>query len=997
MLYPEHDSSSVISTIPKSPIIHGVSIQTMSQTNSSKIGIYYQNVRGLRSKHREFFCSSSSCEWEIIALSETWLNASHKSAEYFDSTFSIFRKDRYETGSSLSLGGGVLLAIHSKLASTDVQLPNTENLECICAKIDTTRKSSVYIYVAYIPPKSINLIYEKHLAAIGSIPSKPNDNVFILGDFNIQSKWILDETDSNVLVPFDIKPNYVADFLQNLSMVGLHQVNHVRNHQQNLLDLVFTNDVIDLDVTQPLPLSKIDDYHPPLLISIEWLTSTCDGNNQKPQLCFKRTDFYGLNNYLDLIDFHALFADKTLDGQIEALYDVLLLGINMFVPKTVIHSNSKCPWSNRKLRQLKNRRNKESKRFKLTGDRIPYDEAYTEFETLNSELYNGYIDNMKSRLKSDPTSFWRYVNSKRDNDGKPKFLFYADKSSHNENEQAELFAEFFKSNYGPLSTEHPVHDSISSAFNPFELFTLTEQCIFEGMMQINTKKGVGPDGIHPLILRNCSAILCRPLAVIFNTSLTQGIFPARWKRSSVSPIHKKGSRSNIENYRCIAKLPTIAKFFEHLVNMELTKMVEKDIVHNQHGFMKRKSTNTNLMEFVNFCHKAMLNGSQVDVLYTDFSKAFDRVNHSILREKLNMFDVPLNLQNWISSYVSQRHQFVRFGTSESNDFEVSSGVPQGSHIGPTLFLLFINDIVKELGDEVFVSLFADDLKIAGIINKPTDSTKIQNAINRLEKWCETNCLHLNLDKCAVLSLMTRRTCIPVSYNYGDHLFKQVTEFKDLGVLMDSKINFAKHIDTITSKAATALGFIKRFCYDFRDIPTLKALYYSLVQSQLEYCSTVWYPVHNIHINKIESVQKQFTMFALNEYPNESNNYRIDSYSDRLKKLDMHSLHRRRINSAMYFMYDLLNASNFCSNLKNEIVLNPTNRNLRRTEFIKLSDRRMELSLLLPLNRFCRLCNKVPEMFTIDNKKQLKTCLLRFNAENLESTNFINSNTIFSHF
>lgn len=293
--------------------------------------------------------------------------------------------------------------------------------------------------------------------------------------------------------------------------------------------------------------------------------------------------------------------------------------------------------------------------------------------------------------------------------------------------------------------------------------------------------------------------------------------------------------------------------------------------------------------------------------------------------------------------------------------------------------------MDELGEDVFISLFADDLKIAGAINQPADSIKIQMAINRLEKWCITNCLHLNLDKCAVLSLTSRRSTSPISYHYGNYTFAHVTEFKDLGVLMDSKINFSKHIDTITSKAATALGFVKRFTYDFKDIPTLKALYYSLVQSQLEYCSTVWYPVHDVHINKIESVQKQFTMFALNEYPNASNNYRISSYRDRLKTLNMHSLNRRRINSALYFMYDLVISSNFCSNLKNEITLNPVNRNLRRTEFIKLSDRRMELSLLLPINKFCRLCNKIPEIFTIDSKKKLKKCLLNFDAENLVYT------------
>lgn len=886
------------------------------------------------------------------------------------------------------------MAIQGKFSSHDIQLPNTDDIECICARIDITSKSSVYIYVAYIPPKSSNYIYNRHMFAMESIPTRENDTIFILGDFNIQSKWIPDDSTSNILVPFDAKPSYVAEFLQNLSMVGLHQVNSIRNYQGNLLDLVFTNDTFTLDVTRPMPLSRIDEYHPPLLLSTEWHRTNGDKKQLYRQFCFKRTDFVGLNNYFDQIQFEELFANKTLDESIDAFYNVLQSGIDLFVPKTVIRTPSKCPWSNKRLRQLKNKRNKESKRFKSTGEMIPYDEAYAAFESLNCALYNEYVNNIKSKLKADPSSFWRYVNSKRDNNGSPKLLFYGNKSSSYENEQAELFAEFFKTNY-TSSMGRPTLDLDETTLNTYNNFILTEHCVFDGLMKINTKKGVGPDGIHPLILRNCSALLFRPLTSIFNASLSQGIFPDKWKRFSVSPIHKKGSRSNIENYRCIAKLPTIAKFFEHLVNVELMKMVEKDIVPNQHGFMKRKSTNTNLMEFVTFCQKALLNGSQIDVLYTDYSKAFDRVDHSILKEKLSTFNIPTNLQKWINSYINQRHQFVRYGASESNDFMVSSGVPQGSHIGPTLFLIFINDITMELGNEVFVSLFADDLKIAGVVNQSTDSIKVQNAIDRLEIWCNNNCLHLNLDKCAVLSIGNRRKISPALYHFGTHMFKQVEEFKDLGVLMDSKITFSKHIATITAKASTALGFLKRFCYDFKDISTLKALYYSLVQSQLEYCSTVWYPVHDIHINKIESVQKQFTMFALNEYPNASNNYRISSYRDRLIKLQMHSLNRRRINSALNFMYDLVNSSDFCTILKNEIVINPNNRNLRRTELVKLTDRKMELAILLPLNKYCRLCNRIPEILLLPGKNQLKTYLLRFDSENLVSSS-TNAITFFSH-
>lgn len=182
--------------------------------------------------------------------------------------------------------------------------------------------------------------------------------------------------------------------------------------------------------------------------------------------------------------------------------------------------------------------------------------------------------------------------------------------------------------------------------------------------------------------------------------------------------------------------------------------------------------------------------------------------------------------------MSNRLQFVKYGSSESAEFESTSGVPQGSHLGPTLFLIFINDIANDLGIEVFISLFADDLKIAMKIKSADDAIKLQEAINKLKVWCESNGLQMNLKKCAVLTINRNRTHISTDYYFGAHKFEKVSEFRDLGVLIDSKISFAKHISTITAKATAALGFVKRFCYDITDIRTLKTLYFSLVQSRL---------------------------------------------------------------------------------------------------------------------------------------------------------------------
>lgn len=223
-------------------------------------------------------------------------------------------------------------------------------------------------------------------------------------------------------------------------------------------------------------------------------------------------------------------------------------------------------------------------------------------------------------------------------------------------------------------------------------------------------------------------------SIIFNDSLRSGIFPSKWKRSSVSPVFKKGARSRIENYRCIAKLPTIAKFFEHLINRQLLQLVGHQLSKNQHGFMKSRSTATNLSEFIHYVNKGRSIGARTDVLYTDFKAAFDRLRHAIFIKKLHTFGIPLNLINCIESYLTGRTQFVKFGAAESDDCAVTSGVPQGSHLGPMLILLFINDITQQMND-VHISLYADDVRIARNINSAGDTNVLQRAIDNL-KACQ---------------------------------------------------------------------------------------------------------------------------------------------------------------------------------------------------------------------------------------------------------------------
>lgn len=230
-----------------------------STTISTQFKIYYQNVRGLGSKTKRFYCTSSSYDFDIITLTETWLRETHFTSELFISSYFVYRKDRYESNSDYQRGGGVLVAIKSKFESDQVILTDTTNLESICVRAKLKNGIFMYVYCLYIPPNSDASCYQNHLNAIKSIQLNNMDTLIIVGDFNIPNvNWINYDFDSNIYIPTNIKPNYSAEFLLNLQTDGIFQINSINNKDMRKLDLIFTNDFSNMEVTSTAPLTKID-------------------------------------------------------------------------------------------------------------------------------------------------------------------------------------------------------------------------------------------------------------------------------------------------------------------------------------------------------------------------------------------------------------------------------------------------------------------------------------------------------------------------------------------------------------------------------------------------------------------------------------------------------------------------------------------------------------------------------------------------------------------
>lgn len=390
------------------------------------------------------------------------------------------------------------------------------------------------------------------------------------------------------------------------------------------------------------------------------------------------------------------------------------------------------------------------------------------------------------------------------------------------------------------------------------------------------------------------------------------------KESYIIPLYKSGGRSNVLNYRGIAKLSVIPKLMEKLVTDYLSFQLNSTMSPFQHGFMKSRSTVTNLLEFSTHIFKGYVRGNQTDVIYTDFSKAFDRVDHKILLLKLRLIGIPECIILWIESYLTLRTQKVLFCNVESKIVNVTSGVPQGSHLGPLLFLLFLNDLPTVIS-KCNILMYADDVKLFYSFSDANGPIVLQQELDLLVEWCNINSMELNLKKCKHM-IFCRRGTISNNYIVSGTVLDTVSTFIDLGVLMDRKLDFLGHISMIVNRARSTLGFIKRWAKEFSDPYVTKQLYMTLVRPILEYASIIWNPYYRVHNDAIESVQKRFLLFCLRglgwNYEN------LPSYIDRLKLIRLPTLESRRTMLGATFVFNLANG-----NVDSEFLLSNLNFNV----------------------------------------------------------------------
>jgi len=825
--------------------------------------------------------SIRASNYDVIGITETWGSCDISDAELSLSGFQMFRVDR------ATRGGGVVLYVSEKYEAVLAQDIDTGGFrDCVWCRL-CLQEIKLIIGVCYRSTASSVENDEALLSMFSSVASLADAGscTVIMGDFNLPS---IDFKRSSVEGSADSFAGRVFDcLLDNFWYQHVTDFTRFRENQTpSCLDWIITDDPNVLEeLTYLEPIGKSDH------VCISW--HLCFAN--RPVTCeskfnYWKADYPTIREKLSSINWSSEFDNKSVNDMWKYFTSVIETCVSDSVPlyKQKV-SKKKSPWLSRDskaaLRQRKKAwleyvKNKSSERLSV-------------YKSLRNRVVRSirkdkseYQKQLVRRMKSCPRMFYKYVRSKQRNTVTVKSLKKADGNiSQNDKESADVLCQKFQE----VFTDHGITNlkSLMSACNTpnnglsaHDLFT--EDVVYKKLCLLNPAKSPGPDALHPHLLKSCADILVAPLTCIFQKSFTDSCLPDDWKSANITPLFKKGSKSDPDNYRPVSLTCVSCKIMESIIRDYVAEvMMNSGLLSTfQHGFVKGKSCATNLLTAFETWTKWMDEGYGVDIVYLDYRKAFDSVNHAKLIEKLMLANVDLTVIKWIAAFLLGRKMRVKVRMEFSDWVLVLSGVPQGSVLGPLLFLVFINDLPQWIKNSMLL-LFADDTKVYRKISENNDEILLQSDLDSLVSWTKEWCLKFNVDKCKVMRVA----------HTGQHQYvldgvklQEVQQERDLGVEVSSSLKPSLQCTKAAAKAMQVLGIIKRN-FVMNDEEDFRLLFNGYVRPHLEYCVQVWNPYLKKDIECLEKVQRRATKLVkgLKNRP----------YSERLALLRTSSLEKRR--------------------------------------------------------------------------------------------------------
>lgn len=829
-------------------------------TGGPFINITYQNVRGLNTKIKHFRTNLALLESDVVAVTESWLTESVNSSELLCCGWSMVRRDR----ASGRHGGGVFLA-----ARPGIVLRRRQELETAIGEdlwtTFTVEGTTVHMCVVYIPPNVCDDVYMSFFYKVESVIDSLKGVVVIMGDLNLNPKY----TSVSVL-------SYFCYFA---AVCDLKEMNDVSNAFGGMLDVVLVRgrmrSVGVTEIEDGALVQFRDAYHPPLEITVPLLDISPRQGRANPSNVdsrldwnFPKGDYVLLRQLISEVSWSEVHESRDVNVAVDLFYRVVYDIFDICIPKKrrSFKPSRRYPvWFTADLIKNISRKAALHQEWKRTGDR----EVYANFSKLRADIklwtnqaYDIYVSHIQNQIRKNPCAFWNHIGSLRSKGGYKSQVTYEDEIFEDSG-VADAFSRYFSSVFLPsvpvLDHDRTIREDLSCSSNYINIVEISIDDINTSMGHLKGKSSPGPDNFPAFILKGCSEWLSSPLLHIFNLALSTGVYPDRWKVTRVSPIPKSHDASDVEEHRPIAILSSVAKLFESILNRLIAPQVKPYLCDAQHGFRPKRSVDTNLLTLVDSISEHLDKGIQVDVLYFDFKKAFDRVDNDILLKKLCEIGFSPLLLKFFASYLRDRQQFVQHGCFVSETYHTRSGVSQGSILGPLLFGIMINDLA-EVPRCARCLLYADDLKLIYGVQRESDCGSLQEDIDRVFQWSAENRLLFNASKCSVITFSRSHCPVLATYTLGSVPIVRVNIVRDLGVIFDSRLNFHEHMKLLAINCYRRLGFVVRSLRDFSDPVAIKLVYTSLVRSKLEAASVVWNPYESTYVLLLEKIQKAFLRF-----------------------------------------------------------------------------------------------------------------------------------------
>jgi len=809
--------------------------------NSRSLNKNYNDIKQYLSQFSKF---------SVIAVSETWLEAD-KCCEVELDGYDLFTTNRIN-----KRGGGVALYINTDLGFMKINSESTtidDVLECISCEIILEKSKNIVVSCVYRTPGSSLDIFNKKMDSLFNNPNKVH---IVCGDFNID----LLNPQKNVKI---------TDF------INIMYSTRITSDTSTLIDNIFTNQLAS-QITAGVLINDITDHFPIFSVFKELRNNTTKTNDFKVVRHRTPEAIAAFRDDLCSQTWHEVYTTTDPDRA----YNAFLLTLTQLYDQHCPHkkyfiknkNSQDKPWLTKGIIRACKRKQQLyrvylKKRTKQNEERYKrYKNKLIQIIRFNRKMY---YCNLLEHYKTDIQGTWRVLNGIIRNGKKkeeyPNHFIVNNTTISEKNEIANAFNNFFV-NVGPKLANEIVQSNNAKEFkeihiknnlNSLFIESVSEREIMNIVLSFKTKKTTDESDIDMVLVKDIIDCIVSPLTYICNQSFSTGIFPSKMKTAKVIPIFKNGDKQQFTNYRPISILSQFSKILEKLFVKRLDDFIAKHnlLSEHQYGFRPNRSTSMAVTELVEQLSTSIENSEYAVGVFIDLSKAFDTIDHSLLLNKLEKYGVRGVAHTWLKSYLSDRNQYVHINGIRSLEAKITHGVPQGSVLGPKLFILYINDICEVL-DKLQCILFADDTSLyASGKDLQLLLNSVETELESLRKWFEANKLSLNLKKTKYIVIGNKVANKLCRLKIGEVEIERVYVIKFLGINIDDRLNWKVHINILKNKISKVIAILCKIKTSVNQ-KALYILYNSLIFPYLSYCVEIWGNTYKTIIQPIFLLQKK---------------------------------------------------------------------------------------------------------------------------------------------